>query len=622
MLHGAHFIRHMLITAVLVVNVFVMALLAYMLSEAKQQQEREVRTTIENLVLLLDHNVTESVSKIDLSLRELVDQLERELRLHGRLGDSEVNALLTDRRAWLANLTDFRVTDASGMVKYGEGVVPGGIVTYADREFFVTHHDRKDSGLIVTNLILGRVSKMLVISFTRRYNYPDGRFAGVIAAAVPASYFAQLLSGLDLGPLGIAVLRDADTAQIARHPVIANPNQQIGTKTFSKELANIIASGVTARTYHTESAGDGAERTNTYRRLSAVPFHLIAGMGADDYLAEWRGNVRKAVAIATIFLVVTAVFAWLQWRSYMLAEKAGDERRIAAVAFESREGIVVTDANSSIIRVNRTFTELTGYEAGDVIGKTPRMIRSGRHDADFYAAMWRAIRQERFWQGEIWNRRKNGEVFPVWLTITAVRDAHGNVTHYVGSFFDITQRIDNETEIRNLAFYDPLTGLANRRLFTDRIGHAFAKSSRSRIHGALLFVDLDRFKELNDTLGHAQGDRLLELAAERLAVNVREDDTVARFGGDEFVVLLEELERDRTAAAEMAMSVAEKLRAALNVPYKLQTPHARDWRCTSSIGVALFLGHDEAVETVLARADQGLYAAKAGGRNTVRFTPA
>ena len=194
----------------------------------------------------------------------------------------------------------------------------------------------------------------------------------------------------------------------------------------------------------------------------------------------------------------------------------------------------------------------------------------------------------------------------------------GDRTHYVGSFSDITRRIEDETEIRNLAFYDPLTGLANRRLLTDRLSHAFAKSSRSRSHGAVLFMDLDRFQEVNDTLGHAQGDRLLELVADRLTVSVRDEDTVARFGGDEFVVLLEELDCDRSTAVDKAMVIAEKRRVALNVPYKLQVTHARDWHCTPNIGVTLFLDRDEEVESVLARADQGLYAAKQGGRNTIR----
>lgn len=295
------------------------------------------------------------------------------------------------------------------------------------------------------------------------------------------------------------------------------------------------------------------------------------------------------------------------------------DRRIAAVAFESRQGMVVTDANSTIIRVNGTFSELTGYEPDEVVGKTPRLLKSGRHEAGFYTAMWQAIQQDGFWQGEIWNRRKNGEIYPEWLTITAVRDAEGVITHYVASFWDITRQMEEQAEILNLAFYDPLTGLANRRLLTDRLGHAFAKSSRSGSQGALLFIDLDRFKDLNDTLGHTQGDRLLELVADRLAVNVRDEDTVARFGGDEFVVLLEDLDQDPSIAADKALAVAEKLRSALNVPYKLEATNAAVWRCTPSIGVALFLGHNDEIESVLARADQGLYAAKEAGRNVVRL---
>jgi diguanylate cyclase (GGDEF)-like protein/PAS domain S-box-containing protein len=262
---------------------------------------------------------------------------------------------------------------------------------------------------------------------------------------------------------------------------------------------------------------------------------------------------------------------------------------------------------------------MTGYETADVFGKTPKVLRSGRHDADFYAAMWRAIERDGFWQGEVWDRRKNGEIYPEWLTIAAVRNPRGKTTHYVGSFWDITQRVEDETKVRNLAYYDPLTGLANRRLLTDRLTHAFAMSVRSRSYGALLFIDLDRFKELNDTLGHAQGDRLLELVADRLTANVREVDTVARFGGDEFVVLLEELDCDRSAAANKAMALAEKLRAALNAPYQLPSTDAKDWHCSPSIGVAPFRGHDQDVETVLALADKALYAAKEAGRNTVRL---
>ncbi|NSL54489.1 sensor domain-containing diguanylate cyclase [Uliginosibacterium aquaticum] len=292
-------------------------------------------------------------------------------------------------------------------------------------------------------------------------------------------------------------------------------------------------------------------------------------------------------------------------------------QRVAAVAFESHESMLVTNAAGVIIKVNQAFCDLTGFSSEEVLGKTPRLLHSGRHDAEFYAEMWRCINNSGFWQGEIWNRHKDGRVYPVWLTITAVRDEEGRTTHYVGSSFDITRQVQHQSEIRNLAFYDPLTGLANRRLFTDRLGHAFAKSGRSKLFGAVLYIDLDRFKEVNDSLGHAEGDRLLELVADRISTNVREGDTVARFGGDEFVVLLEDVGETREEALSVVIAVAEKLRQALATPYHLHGAQPGEHVCSSSIGVAVFRGSQEEMESVLLRADRALYAAKDGGRNAV-----
>lgn len=332
-------------------------------------------------------------------------------------------------------------------------------------------------------------------------------------------------------------------------------------------------------------------------------------------------KARTALIIASLSIIVSVVGGLMFFRGIMYqSRRIEEERSIAAIAFESREAMVVTDADNIVMRINRAFTQVSGYDAGEIIGKSLNLLKSGRHNAEFFAAMWRSIQEDGFWQGEIWNRRRDGEIFPALLTVTAVHDPAGRITHYVGSFTDITRRVEDENEIRNLAFYDPLTGLANRRLLADRLRHAFAKSGRSRNHGAVLFIDLDRFKEINDTLGHAQGDRLLELVADRLTVGVREDDTVARLGGDEFMVLLEELDFDRKIAADKAAAIAEKLRSALNIPYKLQqVTGTSDWHCSPSIGAALFLGHDEDVAAVLAQADKALYAAKEGGRNTVRL---
>jgi PAS domain S-box-containing protein len=186
-------------------------------------------------------------------------------------------------------------------------------------------------------------------------------------------------------------------------------------------------------------------------------------------------------------------------------KRAEIDLRIAAAAFQSREGMCVTDATGVILRVNRAFTKVTGYSAEEAVGQTPRILRSGRHDKAFYEGMWRSIDTTGSWEGEIWNRRKCGELFPEWLTITAVRDEAGSVTHYVATLTDITQRKEAEYEIRNLAFYDPLTRLPNRRLLLERLKHALSAITRSEHGGALLFIDLDNFKTLNDTLRSRYG---------------------------------------------------------------------------------------------------------------------
>ena len=292
------------------------------------------------------------------------------------------------------------------------------------------------------------------------------------------------------------------------------------------------------------------------------------------------------------------------------------ELQIAATAFESQEGMFVTDADNAILRVNRAFAEITGYTAAEAVGKTPALLDSGRHDAAFHAEMLEEIRRNGTWRGEIWHRRKNGEVHPEWLTVTAVRNGSGEVSRYVGTLTDITARKAAEDEIRHLAFYDPLTLLPNRRLLLDRLQQALAVSARSKRLGALLFLDLDNFKTLNDTLGHDKGDLLLQQIAQRLATCVREGDTVARLGGDEFVVMLENLSLSPADAATQTEIVGEKILAALSQPYALA---GHEYHSTSSIGVTLFSDQRETVEDLLKRADLAMYQAKTAGRNTLRF---
>ncbi|MDP1633522.1 MAG: EAL domain-containing protein, partial [Gallionellaceae bacterium] len=292
------------------------------------------------------------------------------------------------------------------------------------------------------------------------------------------------------------------------------------------------------------------------------------------------------------------------------------ELRIAATAFETQEGILITDANNRILRVNRAFTEITGYSAEDAIGHNPRMLSSGRHDASYYAAMWASLGKTGAWKGEIWNRRKNGAIYPERLSITAVLDQSGKATNYVASLADITMHKAAEDEIKSLAFFDPLTQLPNRRLLLDRLQRALASTARSGKEGALLFIDLDNFKILNDTLGHDMGDLLLQQVALRLVSCVREGDTVARLGGDEFVVMLEDLSEQSLEAAEQTESAGNKILAVLNRPYQLNT---HEYHCTPSIGATLFSDHQQPLEDLLKQADIAMYQAKKAGRNALRF---
>lgn len=289
---------------------------------------------------------------------------------------------------------------------------------------------------------------------------------------------------------------------------------------------------------------------------------------------------------------------------------------IAATAFESQQGIMVTDANCVILQINRAFTKITGYAAEDVIGQTPSLFNSGAQENIFYNVMWQSIINTGSWEGEILNRRKDGDVYTEHITITAVKDSHDVVINYVATFTDISLSRAASDEIKNLEFYDSLTRLPNRRLFLDRLNQALILSERSGLQGALLFLDLDRFKTLNDTLGHDIGDLLLEQVSMRLTGSVREGDTVARIGGDEFAVLLQNLSEHAVEAAAQTKDIAEKIMATIYRHFQLDT---YTYHSTCSIGATLFNGHKLVLDQILRQADIAMYQSKNEGRNTLRF---
>lgn len=380
----------------------------------------------------------------------------------------------------------------------------------------------------------------------------------------------------------------------------------------------------TGRTINQEIGNGWTEGVHAEDLPSCIEQYLKHFGAREHFLLEYRllrhdGQYRWILDSGTPVFDQSGTFIGYNGVCFDVTERkeAEEDHRIAAVAFESQQGMVVTDTNKVIIRANSAFANLTGYGLEDILGNTPKLFQSGRHDRAYYADMWRTITQSGFWHGEIWNRRKNGELFPVLLTITAVKDSFGTHTHYVGCFSDISTRVANEKTIHDLAFYDPLTALANRRLFNDRLNQAFAKSARNSTYGAVLYIDLDNFKALNDAHGHPIGDKLLKMVADRLVSNVREGDTVSRFGGDEFVVLLEGIGNARNDAERITVDLAENLRSKLNEPYPINCATVGDWNMSSSIGVALFYGHDSTSQKILELADHALYSAKQAGKNSI-----
>lgn len=290
-----------------------------------------------------------------------------------------------------------------------------------------------------------------------------------------------------------------------------------------------------------------------------------------------------------------------------LAEEAS--LRLSAKVFEySGEAIMITDPGDRILAVNAAFTALTGYEFEEVKGRTPEFLGAGQEAEGFYEAMWAAVHRDGHWKGEVWNRKKNGEVYPEWLAITAVRNRDGDIDHYITIFSDITERKAEEEHIRHQAQHDFLTGLPNRVLLQDRFEQAVALSKRGRPHPiALMFIDLDGFKAINDDIGHGVGDKLLQEVARRLSGCVRETDTVCRHGGDEFIVLLPDI-----GSGDFIPTVADKILAALRQEYGVDNHRLR---VSASIGISLYPRDGEDLKTLMRQADLAMYESKRGGKN-------
>ncbi|MCG7905421.1 MAG: EAL domain-containing protein [Candidatus Thiodiazotropha taylori] len=279
-----------------------------------------------------------------------------------------------------------------------------------------------------------------------------------------------------------------------------------------------------------------------------------------------------------------------------------------------KDGILITDANLQIIDVNESFSRVTGYSREEALGQKPQLLSSGRHGSEYYERMWQQLEQNGYWQGTIWNRRKNGEIYPEWLSIETLTDRRGDVTHYTAIFSDLSKHKDIHNQIHLMAYYDSLTGLPNRQLFSDRLDLSLSLARREKQKVALFFMDLDRFKDINDSLGHTTGDQLLNAVANRLTSSLRQSDTIARLGGDEFTIILSDIQDD-----DKALNVANKILDCFRQPFRVG---GREIHISTSIGISLYPEHSTDREHLVRHADTAMYQAKEAGKNRfMLYTP-
>ncbi len=355
------------------------------------------------------------------------------------------------------------------------------------------------------------------------------------------------------------------------------------------------------------------------RSLRVYPYEAIPEFTFQDIWTQYSSEIIGISLVVFIFILLSINLMSTNKRLKSHQQKLEEQTTslaIAAVAFNTEQAILITTPDEKIIRVNQAFSDITGYQPNDVIGNTPRMFKSGHHPIEFYNQIWKTLQKEGFWQGEVWNRRKSGEIYPVGQSIKTITSEHGKISHYLSTFTDITLHKENENKILKLAFYDPLTQLANRRLLKDHLMQIMATSQHDNFYFAMIFIDLDNFKTLNDTLGHHYGDLLLQLLAKRLTACVREGDTISRPGGDEFILLLPNISTQHQMAIYQSQDIAQKILSEIAKPYDL---NGTQYTISASLGITICNGHQRTAEELMRHSDLAMYQSKNSGKNTITF---
>ena len=608
----------MFFMAIVLINLFVAGLVYQMLQQSRTQYEKLAAASAQNIAGLLEEGAANAIERIELGLLSVTDEIARQMAT-GKIDGKTLNAFIERLSPRLGELEGIRVTNSTGIVSYGINVPNGSDISIAEDEHFPYLRDHPEAGTIISRPKFGRISRKWTIKVVRRYNHPDGSFAGVVSGIVDLNHFASDFANVNVGSNGAIVLRDSELRLIVRHPEPDKLDQVIGKNTASPQYFELVKKQPLKGTFTAPSPIDGVERTISYHKVGKWPLYIHVALATDDFLAEWRSRVRSAIGATLIFTFFSLLLGWSSYR-YLVTRAAmtraieQNQRMFRTFAEISSDWFWEQDADFRFTWVSNDLFEQAHVRPESYLGKTRWEIATDtpadlmeRHKATLLA-------HQPFHDFEYSILNTPGEKRTLSVSGEPIFSSTGEFVGYRGTSKDITERRQYEERIERMAQYDSLTELPNRALFYDRLQHAIALAQRERGELALLYLDLDGFKQINDTLGHHAGDQLLQQVAGRIQGALRKSDTVARLGGDEFAILL-----PNPGSPEDSEKVARKIIESLRQPFTLEgiNPAAT---IGASIGVALFPGDGETDDVLLKAADTAMYRAKQSG-NTCCFYP-
>lgn len=488
----------------------------------------------------------------------------------------------------------------------------------ADSDYFCHYRGSAERGVYISACLKGQGNSAREFTITRPLYRPDGTLQMIVGLTLDLSYFNSYYRELYLNGIDgrVALLRSSGDILMTFPPSDMVSNRDLKDTALFRSYRSGIPQGV----FETETGIiDASERIIAYRKLQRYPLVSVISLSRNEVLGPWKMRALKhgsgaLLSICVIFLLTWSLLIRLRGLAHTneLLVRQQQELELAAQVFaQSKQSIIITDAEGVIIKCNSYFTQLTGYTPEEAVGKTPRILKSQRHDAAFYTELWRSLRQQGEWKGEIWNRKKNDDGFAAQLSISSVRDKSGGILYYIGMLDDITEQKLSSERIHHLAHYDILTELPNRLFFKDRFDLAIQQAERYQRRLAILFLDLDNFKKVNDTLGHHAGDLLLQTISRRILGCLRKIDLVARLGGDEFAILLEDIKKPADVER-----ITGKLIDAIGEPVDLDGVTVY---VGVSIGASIYPDDGNSFNLLSRNADTAMYRAKGAGKNCCCF---